>query len=98
MVNPTWDWRETSCGSSPGLLCQELGAPASHAGSPVASDRGPFLLPGDHCTRLYELEGVLPAWPESGQPGPEDAIGRVETRAVDSLLVDGHLVLEGENL
>ena len=64
--------------------------------SPVIAEL--FLLPGDHCTRLYELEGGLPAWPESGQPGPEDAISRVETRAVDSLLVDGHLVLEGQNL
>ncbi len=64
--------------------------------SPVIAEL--FLLPGDHCTRLYVPEGGLPAWPESGQPGPEDAIGRVETRAVDSLLADGHLVLEGENL
>jgi hypothetical protein len=52
----------------------------------------PFLLPGNHGARLYELQSVLPPWPQTGQPGPEKPIRRMKFGTLDGVLVDGELM------
>ena len=55
-----------------------------------------FLLPCDDGPRLYEYQDSLPAGPQPGAPGPEQAIGRPAPRARDGLFVDGELMPECE--
>jgi hypothetical protein len=55
-----------------------------------------FLLPCDDGPRLYAYQDILPAGPQPGAPGPEQAIGRAEPRARDGLFVDGELMPECE--
>jgi hypothetical protein len=57
-----------------------------------------LLLPGDHRAWLDKREGSSPARPQAGQPRPEEAIGRAESRAVDGLLIDRDLMLKREDL
>ena len=52
----------------------------------------PFLLPGNHGARLYELQSVLPTWLQAGQPRPEKPIRRMKFGTLDGLLVDGQLM------
>jgi hypothetical protein len=51
-----------------------------------------LALPCDHGAQLYECQGALPARPQTGEPGPEQAIGRTEPRARVRLLVDCQLM------
>jgi hypothetical protein len=57
---------------------------------PVLTTSSP--LPGDHDAWLDERQGILPARPQTGQPGPERAIGQPEPWATDGLLVHGDLM------
>ena len=45
--------------------------------------------PRDHCAGLHECQCGLPGWP---QPRPEEAISRMETRAVNRLLIHRELM------
>ncbi len=58
--------------------------------SPVVAEA--LALPGNDGPGLDECQGIAPAGPEPRQPRPEETIGRVKSRAPDSLLVDGQLM------
>jgi hypothetical protein len=53
-----------------------------------------FLLPCDDCPRRYEYQEILPAGPQPGVPGPEQAIGRPAPRVRDGLFAYGELMPE----
>jgi hypothetical protein len=46
-----------------------------------------LVLPGNTRVGLDERQGVLPDWPQLGQPYPKQASGRTEVRAPNSLLI-----------
>ena len=51
-----------------------------------------LLLPGDDRPGLDERQDRLPARPEPREPRPEQAVGRMKTRAMSSLLINRQLV------
>jgi hypothetical protein len=57
-----------------------------------------FPLPGTDGPGLDKGKRLLPVCPETGEPGPEEAIGWMETWSVDRLLIDSHLMLERQDL
>jgi hypothetical protein len=54
--------------------------------------------PGNDRLRLNEDEGIAPAGPESGEPGPEEAIGLPDTKSIGCSLVDSELLPKGKDL
>ena len=65
------------------------GSMLTHA-PPVVSKA--LLLPGDDRPGLDERQDRLPARPEPREPRPEQAVGRMKTRAMSSLLINRQLV------
>jgi hypothetical protein len=61
--------------------------------SPVISE--PFFLPGDDGARLDELQGLLPAMPQAGEPHPEESIRWTQLETLDDVLINGELMLQG---
>lgn len=41
---------------------------------------------------------LLPAGPQTGQPGPKQPVGGMEPWTRDRLLIDGHLVSQSDDL
>jgi hypothetical protein len=58
----------------------------------------PLALPGDDRARLHENESVLPTRPRLREPDPEQAIGRLEPWAPPTVVKDGELMPQGEDL
>ena len=54
--------------------------------------------PGDDGLGLDEDQGLAPAGPVAGEPGPEDAIGGLQPRSGAGPLVDGELMSERQDL
>lgn len=61
--------------------------------SPVIS--ASFLLPGDDGPGLHELQRLLPAGPQAGEPDPEHTVSRLKLRSGDTLLLDCDLMVQG---
>ena len=55
-------------------------------------------MPAQHGFRLDDDEGVLPLWPVSGEPDPEDSILTLKTGAVYLPVEDVELLAEGGDL
>ena len=54
-------------------------------------------LPGDDGSRLNDHEWLSPPGPDPCEPGPEEAIGGLESRPFHRSLADGQLVTKGED-
>jgi hypothetical protein len=58
----------------------------------LLSGAGVLLLPCNDGAGLDEHQGVMPAPPQPGEPGPEKPISRTKARALDGLFVYGELM------
>src|ERR671918_3071218 len=90
------------CGHLPDE-CGDLGADGWAAGSGPTRRAGPVLaeaspLPSEDGIRRYDNQRPPPANPDTGQAGPEQAVGRAEPRPGRRSLVDGELLAQGKIL
>ena len=63
---------------------------------PVLAEAAP--LPSEDGIRSHDSQRPPPPGPDSGQGGPEQAVGRAELRAGRQSLVDGELLAQGQVL
>ena len=54
----------------------------------------PVFLPRDDGAGLHECQGVLPGWPQAGEPGPEESISWPKLGPRDGVVIDGQLMPE----
>jgi hypothetical protein len=66
------------------------------AGLPSAVETEALTMPLDDGLGLDDEQGGPPAVPESGQPGPEDAVALLQGGAFDGPLEDGRLLAQGQ--
>jgi hypothetical protein len=64
--------------------------------SPVLAEAS--ALPSQHGVGRHDNESLPPAGPDSGQPDPQQAIGRAQPRPGRYSLVDGELLAQGQVL